>query len=379
MNALCWLFVSGSADDILDIEQLCSSNGPRQALRVSTQMHRLRAMRRERKRGDPFSKVATGFEEDDELSTHPKEHIFFGGLAFRLFCATLSGVPAISRAWWTNSDRSSAAAISQLTAKYVSPALIEEELGSINRVRAKGATSEYGESGSTEEAVPDNSVVRPTPDVEIRDVTNELEDEDDEVEDSSDENDASRSQVEDTDGDEATLLAGAEALEEVSDEEDEYEAEADDDDQDEDVEFRISANINTCEVSARYLREDDDISMGVVVRLAKSHPLVPVTVELTEKVKIKETRAKRWQVTIASMLTSQNGTVRDALLVWKQSVDKHFEGVEECPICYAVIDSMRSLPRMSCRTCKNKFHSGCLHKWFHSSGNSKCPMCRKLF
>ena len=33
----------------------------------------------------------------------------------------------------------------------------------------------------------------------------------------------------------------------------------------------------------------------------------------------------------------QNGSVLDGLKVWKKNVDKRFEGVEECYICFYVL------------------------------------------
>ena len=57
----------------------------------------------------------------------------------------------------------------------------------------------------------------------------------------------------------------------------------------------------------------------------------------------------------------QNGTLMDGLLLWKSNLDKHFAGVEDCMICFSVIHgSLYSLPKMTCRTCKKKFHSACL-------------------
>ena len=57
----------------------------------------------------------------------------------------------------------------------------------------------------------------------------------------------------------------------------------------------------------------------------------------------------------------QNGTLMDGLLLWKSNLDKHFSGVEDCMICFSVIHgSLYSLPKMTCRTCKKKFHSACL-------------------
>ena len=51
----------------------------------------------------------------------------------------------------------------------------------------------------------------------------------------------------------------------------------------------------------------------------------------------------------------------DGLLLWKSNLDKHFSGIEDCMICFSVIHgSLYSLPKMTCRTCKKRFHSACL-------------------
>ncbi len=69
-----------------------------------------------------------------------------------------------------------------------------------------------------------------------------------------------------------------------------------------------------------------------------------------------------------------------AIRLWKGNLDREFEGVEPCPICYSVLHpTQRQLPRVACRTCKNKYHSACLYKWFASSSKSSCPMCRADF
>uniref|UniRef100_A0AAR2J5P8 E3 ubiquitin-protein ligase listerin n=1 Tax=Pygocentrus nattereri TaxID=42514 RepID=A0AAR2J5P8_PYGNA len=77
---------------------------------------------------------------------------------------------------------------------------------------------------------------------------------------------------------------------------------------------------------------------------------------------------------------SQNGSIMEGLSLWKNNVDKRFEGVEDCMICFSVIHgSNYSLPKKACRTCKKKFHSACLYKWFTSSNKSTCPLCRETF
>jgi hypothetical protein len=50
----------------------------------------------------------------------------------------------------------------------------------------------------------------------------------------------------------------------------------------------------------------------------------------------------------------------DAILLWKQNVDKEFEGIEPCPICFSILHvSNRKLPQLSCNICNNKFHNLC--------------------
>lgn len=51
----------------------------------------------------------------------------------------------------------------------------------------------------------------------------------------------------------------------------------------------------------------------------------------------------------------------DGLRIWRRNIDKRFEGVDDCMICFSVLHGTNfQLPRLSCRTCKKKFHSACL-------------------
>ena len=54
-------------------------------------------------------------------------------------------------------------------------------------------------------------------------------------------------------------------------------------------------------------------------------------------------------------------SVLEAVNMWKRSIDRRFDGVEECYICYTVCHGpSNQLPRRGCRTCKKKFHSACI-------------------
>ena len=84
------------------------------------------------------------------------------------------------------------------------------------------------------------------------------------------------------------------------------------------------------------------------------------------------------------------GGLGAALRLWRASVSKEFEGVEECLICYSVVlasaaaaggsggnSGAGALPRRACKTCGKKFHGACLYKWFRSSARAaSCPHCQ---
>ena len=40
---------------------------------------------------------------------------------------------------------------------------------------------------------------------------------------------------------------------------------------------------------------------------------------------------------LSVFMSNQNGSVLDALKTWKQNVDKKFEGMEECTVCFSIV------------------------------------------
>lgn len=132
------------------------------------------------------------------------------------------------------------------------------------------------------------------------------------------------------------------------------------------------------EVVAIYTIEE--VTIELLIQLPSNHPLGPVVVESMRRVGVAQTQWRNWMLQLTTFLTHQNGSILEGLLLWKHNVDKRFEGVEECMICFYIVHgSTCQLPRLSCRTCKKKFHSACLYKWFNTSNNSTCPLCRNLF
>jgi hypothetical protein len=141
-------------------------------------------------------------------------------------------------------------------------------------------------------------------------------------------------------------------------------------------EMDVSGSSVAREVVAVY--EQDEMKLSVVIRLPTAFPLRNVEVDCQKTLGIPEKRWRRWALLIMMMLNNQDGSILDALLLWKENVDKEFEGVEPCPVCYSVIClKTHTMPNLECRTCSNRFHSSCLYKWFHSSGKSQCVMCQQ--
>ncbi|XP_077539719.1 E3 ubiquitin-protein ligase listerin [Haemaphysalis longicornis] len=135
---------------------------------------------------------------------------------------------------------------------------------------------------------------------------------------------------------------------------------------------------NAREVVATYTIEE--VTIELVVRLPANHPLGMLTIESGRRVGVNQSQWRHWLLQLTTFLTHQNGSIMDGLAVWKRNVDKRFEGVEECMICFYVLHGATcQLPRLSCRTCKKRFHSACLFKWFNTSNNSTCPLCRNVF
>ncbi|XP_042045298.1 E3 ubiquitin-protein ligase listerin-like [Salvia splendens] len=145
-----------------------------------------------------------------------------------------------------------------------------------------------------------------------------------------------------------------------------------------DENFSIVVSKSANEVVATYKK--DETGMDLVIHLPPSYPLRPVDVDCTRSLGISEVKRRKWLMSLMTFIRNQNGALAEAIRIWKNNFDKEFEGVEECPICYSVIHTVsHSFPRLACKTCKHKFHSACLYKWFSTSHKSTCPLCQSPF
>ena len=136
---------------------------------------------------------------------------------------------------------------------------------------------------------------------------------------------------------------------------------------------------STKEIVATY-NKSSEISVQIKLKIPAEYPLKSVAVDLSEQLKLKATQVRKWSLSIRNLIQSRNGDIISAILLWKSNIDKEMDGVEECFICYCVLHGTdKSLPSMQCKNCKNKFHVGCIRKWFNTSNKSNCPLCQTFF
>ena len=127
--------------------------------------------------------------------------------------------------------------------------------------------------------------------------------------------------------------------------------------------LQVTTSTTARQVTATYLHED--CNMGISINLSETHPLQIVDVSLTHHTGLNEAKSRRTLLSITKLLSHKDGTIREAVMMWKANLDKQFDGAEPCIICYSVIHSASAaLPRLQCKV------SVCRH--FHGS-ILQCP------
>ena len=141
-------------------------------------------------------------------------------------------------------------------------------------------------------------------------------------------------------------------------------------------ELAVKPSVQAGEISATYIRDETRITMKM--KFPQDFPLSHVEVECASKLGIPEVKWRRWVLQIVQLVSMQDGSAVDAVLRWKANLDKEFDGIEPCPVCYSVLHpKSAALPTLGCRTCKNRFHPLCLQTWFKTSGKLKCVVCQQ--
>lgn len=138
------------------------------------------------------------------------------------------------------------------------------------------------------------------------------------------------------------------------------------------IQVRVSRSVREVTITCPV----DDQVMELMIRLPPAFPLTKPEIEGVKKVGFTESQWKALRLASHAVIALQGGSIIDAVMLFRKNVSLHFAGVEECAICYSIVGQERTLPEKKCATCSNKFHSGCLFKWFRTSNSSTCPLCR---
>ncbi|PNY23114.1 E3 ubiquitin-protein ligase listerin [Tolypocladium capitatum] len=128
------------------------------------------------------------------------------------------------------------------------------------------------------------------------------------------------------------------------------------------------------EVTAGY--EVDESQAAIVIKVPSSYPIEGVTVAGLRRVAVTERKWQSWIMTTQGVITFSNGNIVDGLQVFRRNIVGALKGQSECAICYSIISADKRMPDKRCTTCKNLFHRTCLYKWFQSSSQNTCPLCR---
>lgn len=97
-------------------------------------------------------------------------------------------------------------------------------------------------------------------------------------------------------------------------------------------------------VSTDRLCSVDDTNLEFTIKIPRSYPLRTVTVDGAPQV-VAEGRWRRWLLNCAMTVTSSEGSIARAIITWRVNAEKHFDGIEDCAICYSIVGSLdKALP-----------------------------------
>lgn len=143
-------------------------------------------------------------------------------------------------------------------------------------------------------------------------------------------------------------------------------------------ELIIKVNYAQSEVTAAYPFDDDgdDHNATILIKAKPTYPLDSVEVVGLKRLGCSERTWQSWVRITQGIITLSNGAFVDGLTAFRRNVVGALRGHVECAICYSLVAVDKKMPDKKCPTCNNFFHADCLNKWFTSSGNNTCPLCR---
>ncbi|OAA66870.1 ring zinc finger protein [Niveomyces insectorum RCEF 264] len=120
----------------------------------------------------------------------------------------------------------------------------------------------------------------------------------------------------------------------------------------------------------------DELQASIALRLPANYPLDGVAVTGLNRVAVGERTWQSWLLITQGAIAFAHGRLVDGLATFRRNVLGALRGQTECAICYSIIAADKKMPDKRCGTCKNLFHKTCLYRWFQTSNQNTCPLCR---
>ncbi|OLN95839.1 E3 ubiquitin-protein ligase listerin [Colletotrichum chlorophyti] len=144
--------------------------------------------------------------------------------------------------------------------------------------------------------------------------------------------------------------------------------------EDDEKELVVKVSRASREITAGY--EVDESMASIAIKVPASYPIEGVNVVGINRVAVNERKWQSWLLTTQGVITFSNGSIVDGLSAFRRNIVGALKGQSECAICYSIISTDKKMPDKRCGTCKNLFHRTCLYKWFQTSSQNTCPLCR---
>ncbi|OAG30550.1 hypothetical protein NEIG_00062 [Nematocida sp. ERTm5] len=140
------------------------------------------------------------------------------------------------------------------------------------------------------------------------------------------------------------------------------------------VEIKVKTIAETHILVVLYKIEESELEVNI--NFPKDYPLTIPEIKIIRCVGVKKQRLQRLLLRI-QMLMAEHCRVGEALVLWKLALDRTIDEIEECGICFFMVDEVsKSFPDTTCAKCSNQFHGICLKTWLKRSKNL-CPICRE--
>ncbi|KAI5305720.1 hypothetical protein KEM56_003514 [Ascosphaera pollenicola] len=117
----------------------------------------------------------------------------------------------------------------------------------------------------------------------------------------------------------------------------------------EDQSMDVKVSFNAKEIVASIEIDEDSPPSSICISMPSAYPLHLPVVEGRTRIAVSEKKWQSWIRTIAGAVKFQ-GSLIDALIIFRRNIQGALKGQTECAICYSVVSPSMKLPNKKCAT-----------------------------